>query len=88
MPEVVAQLAYKAMQMPAAQNNFKTKHLNVWVNADVAWMDMRAWDKCADSALKVEQFAGEPCTVGIDLASKIDLTPMMRVFTRMLKNEG
>jgi phage terminase large subunit-like protein len=86
MPEVVAQLAYKAMQMPAAQNNFKTKHLNVWVNADVAWMDMRAWDKCEDPALKVEQFAGEPCTVGIDMASKIDLTPMMRVFTRMLKN--
>jgi phage terminase large subunit-like protein len=86
MPEVVAQLAYKAMQMPAAQNNFKTKHLNVWVNADVAWMDMRAWDKCADPALKVEQFTGEPCTVGIDMASKIDLTPMMRVFTRMQKN--
>lgn len=34
------------MQLPSAVNNFKTKQLNEWVNADTAWMDMRAWDGC------------------------------------------
>jgi phage terminase large subunit-like protein len=40
-------LQAKAMQLPSAVNNFKTKHFNEWVNADTAWMDMRAWDACA-----------------------------------------
>jgi hypothetical protein len=31
-----------------AQPNFLTKRLNVWINADSAWMDMRRWDQCAD----------------------------------------
>ena len=82
MPEVVGQLAHKAMQMPSAQNNFKTKHLNVWVNADVAWMDMGAWDRCGDSRLEVSQFAKEPCFDGLDLASKVDIAAKMRLFTR------
>src|SRR5690606_24153091 len=31
-PEDLARKASKAMQMASAQNNFLTKHLNVWVN--------------------------------------------------------
>lgn len=81
MPDVVAQLAQKAMQMPAAQNNFKTKHLNVWVNADTAWMDMQAWDRCADPTLSIDNFAGQPCIIGLDLASKTDVAAKMRIFT-------
>jgi phage terminase large subunit-like protein len=79
-PDVVAQLASKAMHMPAAQNNFKTKHLDVWVSADHAWMDMRAWERCADKDLKIEQFAGKPCFVGLDLATKSDIAAKLRIF--------
>lgn len=80
MPEVVAQLAQKAMQMPAAQNNFKTKHLNNWVNADTAWMDMRAWDRCADTSLSIDSFIGKDCLIGLDLASKTDIAAKIRLF--------
>lgn len=83
MPDVVEQLVHKAMQLPSAQNNVKTKHLDVWVNADVAWMDMRAWQRQADTDLTPDQFLGEPCRVGIDLASKVDLAAVMRVFSRI-----
>lgn len=82
--DVIAQLAAKAMQMPAAQSNFKTKHLNVWVNADQAWMNMVAWDRCADRSLTIEQFAGLRCNVGLDLASKTDLAARYEVFTRQI----
>lgn len=75
----------KAMEMPSAVNNFLTKHLNVWVNADTAWMDMRAWDRCADSTLQVEQFEGMPCLVGLDLTSHVDIAAKMRVFWRDLE---
>lgn len=83
-PNAVAQLAHKAMQMPAAQNNFKTKHLNLWVNADIAWMDMRAWDRCADLSLDIQDFAGQPCYIGLDLASKTDMAAKVRLFPRKI----
>lgn len=72
----------KAQEMPSAQNNFLTKHLNVWVNADTAWMDMRAWDRCADPTLTPEDFEGEPCRVGLDLASTTDIAARMQLFER------
>ena len=43
IPDDMAKLARKAMAMTSAQNGFLTKRLNVWVNADMAWMDMQAW---------------------------------------------
>lgn len=79
-PEVLGPLQAKAMQLPSAINNFKTKHLNEWVNADTAWMDMRAWDACGDAALDLEAFEGQPCWIGLDLASKTDIAALMLVF--------
>jgi phage terminase large subunit-like protein len=79
-PEVLAPLQAKAMQMPSAVNNFKTKHLNEWVNADTAWMDMRSWDRCADQGLDIESYAGQPCWIGLDLASKTDIAALLLVF--------
>ncbi|BBE50891.1 Terminase [Ferriphaselus amnicola] len=79
-PEVLLPLQAKAMQMPSATNNFKTKHLNEWVNADTAWMDMRAWDACSDASLDLDDFAGQPCWIGLDLASKTDIAAMVLVF--------
>lgn len=81
-PDDIARKARKAMEMAAATNNFLTKHLNVWVNADTAWMNMRAWDACADATLSEEDFKGEPCWIGLDLATKTDLAVYMKLFKR------
>ncbi len=82
MPEVLLPLQAKAMSMPSAANNFRTKHLNEWVNADVSWMDMRAWDACADSSLTVEDFEGQPCFMALDLASKTDIAAKINLYVR------
>ncbi len=79
-PEVLGPLQAKAMQLPSAVNNFKTKHLNEWVNADTAWMDMRAWDACTDTSLFIDMFEGQPCWIGLDLASKTDIAALLVVF--------
>ena len=79
-PEVVLPLQQKAMQLPSATNNFKTKHLNEWVNADVAWMDMRSWEKCATADLSIEDFVGQTCYIGLDLASKTDIAALITLF--------
>lgn len=82
MPDVFAQLAKKAMQVTSAQNNFKTKHLDLWVNADVQWMDMRAWDRCADPELDESDFTNEVCVASLDLATKTDIAAEGKLFTR------
>jgi phage terminase large subunit-like protein len=76
--------ATEAMQTASKENNFKTKHLDVWCNAEVAWMQMSAWDKCGDSTLKESDFAKAECVIGLDLASKVDLTAKMKLFHRDL----
>jgi phage terminase large subunit-like protein len=76
--------ATEALQTAAKENNFKTKHLDVWCNADVAWMQMHAWDECEDKTLREEDFAGQPCIIGLDLASKIDLAANAKLFYRDL----
>lgn len=83
-PSHIARMATKAMQLPSAQANFKTKHLNVWVNADSAWLDMGHWHQCADPTLDLADFEGEPCTIGLDLASKIDIAAKVRIFSRLV----
>lgn len=80
-PEVVLPLMAKALQMASATNNFLTKHLNRWVNADTAWMDMKAWDR-AKCELTLDDFAGELCHIGLDLASKVDFAALILVFRR------
>lgn len=81
-PEDIARLAHKAQQISSAQNNFLTKRLNVWVNADTAWMNMRAWDKCADPTMKLEDFEGQTCIMSFDFASKIDIASRGQLFER------
>ena len=87
MPEVLLPLQAKAMTMPSAANNFKTKHLNEWVNADTAWMDMRAWDACKDPTLDPEQFAGEPTYVALDLASKVEIAAKVALHERTIEGK-
>jgi phage terminase large subunit-like protein len=83
-PDDIARLCRKAQEMPSAQGNFLTKRLNVWVNADTTWMDMRAWDRCKDETLSLEQFEGERSIAGLDLASKVDIAAKVHVFSRFL----
>lgn len=81
-PEVILPLQAKALQLPSATNNFRTKHCNDWVSVDTAWMDIRAWERCADSRLSPDGFEGQPCWIGIDLASKVDIASMALLFER------
>lgn len=74
----------EAVRSSRKQNVFRTKHLNVWVGAREVWMNLEAWKKCGDSRLRIEDFAGEPCWIGLDLASKIDITAVVRVFRRAI----
>jgi phage terminase large subunit-like protein len=83
-PEDIGLKANKAMQQSSSQPAFQQKHLNLWTSTDHAWMDMRKWEACADPDLSDVDFETQPCIVGMDLASKLDLLSLMRVFWRDL----
>lgn len=84
VPETILALLDKAKAIPSAANNFKTKHLDVWCNANAAWMDMQALHSCVDGSLSLDSFEGEECYIGIDLASRIDIAAMVKLFVRKI----
>lgn len=63
---------------------FKTKHLNIWVAARAAFYNLVSWQNCEDKTLTLEQFEGQPCVLSFDLARKLDMNSMARLFTRKL----
>ncbi len=81
-PETLFSHREKALTLPSAANNFKTKYLNVWCSAKSAWMDMQAWKACEDSTLDLSDFEGCPCIIGLDLGAKNDITAKVRIFPR------
>jgi phage terminase large subunit-like protein len=70
----------EAIQNPRKTGTYKIKHLNVWVQALNAFYDIEAWKRCAVEGLTLEELAGRPCWVAIDLASKIDIAAVQYVF--------
>lgn len=72
----------KAIQSAHAQNNFKTKHLNIWCSAKSAYYNLQELAKCADPKLDELDFAGEECIIGLDLASKVDIAAKAKLFLR------
>lgn len=70
----------QARRSPSKQASYKTKHLNQWVGAKAAWMNMLAFQACRKKDTKLEDFKGKRCFVAIDLASKIDIASMAILF--------
>ncbi|MBW4056676.1 MAG: hypothetical protein HIU83_14990 [Proteobacteria bacterium] len=66
-------LQRKAIQSAYLQNNFKTKHLNIWCSSSAAFFNMVALERCIDKGLTIDDFTGDECIAAVDLSSKIDI---------------
>ena len=84
-PKAILSTLSKALTDPASENNFKTKHLDVWCNADSAFFQMAKWRRAYRPTATLEEFEGMPCIYGLDLAAKTDITALVRLF---FKQEG
>lgn len=69
--------AADAKASPASEGEFKTKRLNVWMNAASAWLNVAQWKACADPDLTWDDFDGLDCWIGGDLADKDDITALV-----------
>ncbi len=77
----------RAIKNARFTNTFKTKHLNVWVTAKSAFFNMQAWAACEDKLLTLDQFAGHSCYLGFDLARKLDMNSVARLFWRDIEGK-
>lgn len=59
---------------------FKTKHLNMWVQAATAYFNVQRWLESARPEMRLEDFRGQPCRLGLDLASKVDIAALEILF--------
>jgi phage terminase large subunit-like protein len=68
--EILAQVK-KAKAQPAAAAAVKRLRLNIRTGAADAWIGYELWDRCR-AEVDWSDFAGAPCTAGLDLASTTD----------------
>lgn len=69
----------EAINNPRKQGHFKTKHLNLWVQARNAFINMQRWHECRGD-VRLDGMRGLPCWMGLDLASKVDIAALEMLF--------
>lgn len=72
----------KASASPVAMGEFLRKHLDIWTSVGASALDLTKWRAAFDPDLKISDFAGEPCFVGVDLATRQDFADVVVVFLR------
>ena len=70
----------QAKRSAIKQVSYKTKHLNQWVGAKAAWMNMLALQAARRKTLNIEDYAGRECIGAFDLASKTDFASRAVIF--------
>jgi len=68
-PDFLLSQLEQAKRSASKQNAFRTKHLNEWVGAKTAWMNIPAWQRQTRD-MKMQDFKGCECRVDVNLASK------------------
>lgn len=72
----------RAIQQGRFTNHFKMKHLGVWTTAKSAFFNLAQWESMKDETLTLEQFEGQSSILAFDLARKLDMNSMARLFWR------
>lgn len=64
----------KAVNQPSKSPNFKTKHLNMWVDAPTVWIPQEIWDKNKVEEIPLKKFLSHGSYAGLDLSTTTDIT--------------
>lgn len=76
-----------AVNNPNKQNAFRTKHLNQWVGAKVAYFNVSKWQECGDDNLTIEDCLDMQAHLGADLSSHVDFTSIIHLFTDLVDGQ-
>lgn len=70
----------KARFNPASRGEFLAKRLNVYSRGSHHALSPDEWRQCEDKALRLEDFHGQECWIGVDLSSHDDQTSIALLF--------
>ena len=84
--ETVRQEIEEARVMPTRMAEYRAYRLNLDVNEAAALIDIHKWRGCADPELTLEDMAGRPCIVSIDLSMSLSLSSMCMFFPDNVDN--
>jgi phage terminase large subunit-like protein len=91
-PDDLERKVTAAINSPAALNNVLTKHFNVWIRSESAWMTATVWQACTSKAVSamashadrraalIEQWKAFPCWIGVDLGEVRDYSACTLLF--------
>lgn len=75
-----------AKDIPEKMNTFKTKCLNIWVQAgENRYIDMDKWKSCIVDSLDID-ISNKSVYVGFDMSAKIDLTSVSFIVPMYMNN--
>ena len=80
--EALRNYAIEAATSAQSEGEFLTKRCDQWLRAANTWLPMKAYDDCEDPQISIDDFRGEPCWIGCDLADKSDIAAVCAVFER------
>ena len=70
-----------AQRMPSKRSNVLQLNVCYWTQSSNGWLDLAAWrDKCLRPALRLAQFKGRRCWIGMDAANRVDATTVAFLF--------
>jgi len=76
--ESLREYAGEAKNSPQSEGEFKTKCLNLWLNAANRWIAVAAWDACQRN-ISLGQFEGYSAYIGADLSDRQDISAIALV---------
>lgn len=79
-PDDLERKIAEAQHSTAALNNILTKHFNVWIRTESAWMTGTLWQTCTKEGLTLEHLKDFPCWIGVDLAEVRDILALVALF--------
>lgn len=81
-PEFIREQVREAQGMPSKEALVRRLHFCEWTDAKDGWLPRDMWSACEDESLRLEDYQGEPCYLGLDLSYTTDLTALAAVFPR------
>jgi phage terminase large subunit-like protein len=76
--ESVRAACERAKRIPSEQNSFRRLRLNQWLKQETRFIDMAAWDACAEP-IDMASAKGLTWYAGLDLSTKLDITALVLV---------
>lgn len=89
--DTIAMEANEVLNDVSKENTFRRLRLGQWTSSETKWIKSELWSALA-GGVKLEDFAGEPCWIGLDRSSTQDLSSLCVLFEQkgeeLLDEEG